>query len=377
MEINIKPLVRKKITLIGYICSILVILIHSSGYKYFQINDISVGGKFIIDIIDILTKYIPQVSVSMFFVISGFLFFYDSKKIENYGKRKYFKIKYYKRLKTLFIPYILWNTIWMLFTLILSNIPVISSKIESLKLFEPSLINFIKGVFLFEYSGVTWYIFYLIIYAILSPVIYCFMKKKWIAKIFLMVAFIISSITYNNEYLNYLNCFNSLFFYCLGVYLSIYCYSFINKKYGKREIFFAFIGCIISIIYFKSIYLNSFIDEAIRLIFVVSLWIVMDIFKMIKLKWWYEISFFIYVFHGMTQQSINKIICIILPTKGKSSAINALINTIGGAILTILLSTILAYILIKYFPKTWNYLNGYRKPQNFKYHNIEEFHIKI
>lgn len=365
MDMKVGKLASKKITLLGYICAILVVLIHSSGYKYFQISEISIAGTFIVNIIDILTKALPQGSVSMFFVISGFLFFYDVSEIKDDTFKNYFKKKYLKRIKTLMIPYIIWNTIWMIFTLLIKYIPAISSKIESLKLFEPSLINFIKGAFLFEYSGVCWYIFFLMIYALLSPLIYHFMRKKWSSIALLIATFIICGFTYNNEYLNYLNYFNSLFFYCLGVYLAIHHYSFINKEYGNKEMILGLLGCIIAVAYFQTLHLSEFIDEAVRILFIGSLWVFMDIFKNVKMKWWLEISFFIYVFHGMTQQCINKIICIILPNCGKMSAVYALINTIAGVLITLALSTVLSYILLKFYGNIWNYLTGYRAPKLF------------
>lgn len=362
---KIGELASKKITLLGYICAVLVVLIHSSGYRYFQIGETSIGGRFIVNFIDILTNALPQGSVSMFFVISGFLFFYDISEIKKDTFKDYFKKKYLKRINTLLIPYIIWNTIWMIFTLLIKYIPAISSKIESLKLFEPSLVNVFKGVFLFEYSGICWYVFFLMVYALLSPLIYYFMLKKWRGIVLLIGAFIISGFKYNNEWLNYVNLFNSLFFYCLGVYLAIHHYSFINKEYRIREIILALVGCIGAILYFKMLHLNEFIDEAVRIIFIISMWVFMDIFQNIKMKWWLEISFFIYVFHGMTQQSVNKIISIILPNSGNMSAIYALINTIGGVLITIALSTVLSYILLKYFGNIWNYLTGYRVPKLF------------
>lgn len=365
MDNKIGRLASKKITLLGYVCAILVMLIHSSGYKYFQISEISIGSTFIVNFIDILTDDLPQVSVSMFFVISGFLFFNNVSEIEKDTCNKFFKEKYVKRIKTLLIPYILWNTIWMVFIILITYIPAISSKIDSLKLFEPSIINVFKGIFLFEYSGICWYIFFLMIYALLSPLIYYCMRKKYSGIVLLIGSFIICGFTYNNEYLNYLNLFNSLFFYCLGVYLALHHYSFINKEFGNKEITLGLLGCIIAVTYFQILHVSEFIDEAVRVLFICSLWVFMDIFKDVKMKWWLEISFFIYVFHGMTQQCINKIICAVLPNYGKMSALYALINTIGGVLITLALSTILSYILLKYFGNIWNYIAGYRVPKLF------------
>ena len=203
MDNKIGALASKKLTLVGYICALLVVLIHSSGYKYFHIDEGSIGSTFIVNLIDILTIDLPKASVSVFFMMSGFLFFNGVANITKGTIKSFFREKYIKRIKTLLIPYLLWNVIWLLFTIFVTYTPVISNNIESLPLFEPNITSILKGVFLFEYSGICWYIFYLMIYALLSPLIYYGMKRKSTGVVLLIFTYIICGIIHDNEWINY------------------------------------------------------------------------------------------------------------------------------------------------------------------------------
>ena len=108
---NRETLFWKKKEYISFILSILVFLIHS----YF-IQD--TGDNSLISIINHKTSFffsrsITQFAVPMFFILSGISFFkgYDNKKYPT-------KIK--SRLFTLVIPYLLWNTVWLIWEVVTS-----------------------------------------------------------------------------------------------------------------------------------------------------------------------------------------------------------------------------------------------------------------
>lgn len=233
----------KKITILNYICCILVVFIHSSGYKYFELNSLGFYGRITEEIIDFFTNDITEMSVSFFFFISGFLFFKDASVYGNSIDLVYFKEKWKKRIKTLLIPYLIWNTIWMLFIVIITNIPVIVSHIESLGLFEKSFSSVLQGIFLFRYAGITWYIFYLMIYMLLSPLIVICLRYKWGA-ILIIISFLFSGLHINIPGLVDPSHFNSLFFYVLGSYIALHKFNYFNQRYSKKMSFIGFIGLI-------------------------------------------------------------------------------------------------------------------------------------
>ena len=90
---------------------LLVLLIHVNPQNreiFTPIQTIDVSHLTIANIYSIIGRvgyYFSQVAVPFFFFTSGYFFFY---KIREWNSRCY-KTKVKKRLKTLFVPYLLWN----------------------------------------------------------------------------------------------------------------------------------------------------------------------------------------------------------------------------------------------------------------------------
>ena len=85
----------------------LIVMIHVDGNQIYEgFSGVWTGGIF--DSFHIIfAQGICRIAVPCFFMISGFLYF---SKLEKWDKRVYFE-KEKKRVRTLLIPYILWNAI--------------------------------------------------------------------------------------------------------------------------------------------------------------------------------------------------------------------------------------------------------------------------
>lgn len=134
-------------------------------------------------VVFLLSYSMTHVTVPIFFIISGYFFF----KEDRFDKEIYLnKIK--KRIKSLAIPYFLWNLIAFIIKLILS----ISSKNVEIHFSIPRLINTFfycdnfNGVFVLlsgSHNGThpidapLWYIRDLMLMAIVSPLLYYLLKK--------------------------------------------------------------------------------------------------------------------------------------------------------------------------------------------------------
>ena len=129
---------------------------------------------------------INVVAVPVFFIISGYFFFYQTKV---FGKETYFK-KLKKRIRTLLIPYFLWNLLPVLlitggnFYSILFR----GKSFDALKEFYTSLWD--EGLYhiwwdktsgTMPFDSPLWYVRDLMIVCILSPIIYIGIKRLgWI-----------------------------------------------------------------------------------------------------------------------------------------------------------------------------------------------------
>lgn len=93
-----------KILFFNFILSVLIVLLHSNCKVTLGWNN---DGTNLSNFIELLTTYIScigHIAVPMFYIISAYLFYHNISTL----KDTLSKIK--KRIKTLLIPYLLWNT---------------------------------------------------------------------------------------------------------------------------------------------------------------------------------------------------------------------------------------------------------------------------
>ena len=157
----------KKKEFISFLLSILVFFIHS--YFAQEITDTS-----FISVVNHKVSYffscsITRFAVPMFFMMSGITFFKD------YNNKKYLaKIK--ARLFTLVIPYLLWNTIWMLWEIFTSY--SFLSKLATSEPYPLTITSILKGIFFYNCNIPFWFIFDLIIFSFLAPIVFLIIKTS-------------------------------------------------------------------------------------------------------------------------------------------------------------------------------------------------------
>lgn len=100
--------------------AIMVVFLHSFGLP----SDVDIAGidytsltglDFYNLIRVICSRLLSNCAVPAFFIISGYYFFYDINSLGN-NHKSYFIGKWRKRLYSLLIPYLVWNTIYILYT---------------------------------------------------------------------------------------------------------------------------------------------------------------------------------------------------------------------------------------------------------------------
>ena len=229
--------------------ALLVIFIHMNPQlqtNFVQISEIqwdNITINSLYSIIGVFLNNMTSVAVPFFFFTAGYYFFLNTEKFDN----ETYKGKIKKRLKTLFVPYILWNLLAVLLLILRGfyQIYVLKTPIENIGndciTFE--IISTISNIptFFWNYFTITdnnalnliglssslsapiniplWFLRDLIILSITSPLIYMAVKylRHWFMTI-LLIAFVL-----NIETLPGVNV-KGLFFFSFGCYLAI------NKK---------------------------------------------------------------------------------------------------------------------------------------------------
>ena len=147
----------RKISVLSFISSILVVLIHANTEFEYKISDSWGGG-----IIDFLSCNLALFAVPFFFLVSGFFFGNSGNYVETVKKRFW----------SVLVPYLLWNTIYVLYLSFIDTFVIHLNTSADL-----SLGSFIDGVLLGKRNLVSWFLRSLIAYTILTPVLLVLLKK--------------------------------------------------------------------------------------------------------------------------------------------------------------------------------------------------------
>lgn len=174
---NRADLLSKTITFIKFPLAVLVVILHcdlsTKQYELIGISQSEIMNPLYANISWFLSRYVAFAAVPCFFVISGFLLFYN---VNNYSKEVYFR-KLKKRFKTLLIPYLSWNLIYLFLYWLIGQDKMVLSEVPNLFTKETTFIDFILTVFVRPIDGPLWFIRNLIAMVVLSPVLYFIIKK--------------------------------------------------------------------------------------------------------------------------------------------------------------------------------------------------------
>lgn len=189
-----KNLISDTINLLRFPLIVGVVFIHFSLSKGLNIHGTFFGlnnPSWFFFIVNFISEVLSKTCVPTFFFISGFLFFYKA----NFNRELYIQ-KIENRVRSLLIPFILWNIIAAVCIFCKSTIPFISNyyppieiKISFIRLFNTFFCNsnnsgilvyppdFPPPMDICPINIPLWYIRELMIMVILSPIIYGIIKK--------------------------------------------------------------------------------------------------------------------------------------------------------------------------------------------------------
>lgn len=164
----------RKITWFSFIFSVLVVWTHSFNAELF-LGD-TVYGDRLNGIESLFGNLAAQIAVPGFFMISGYLFY------RNFTWRR-LGSKWMSRIRSVLVPYIVWNTLYYLAYAAGSRLPGITDLIGKgeipfhLTAMADAMVNH-------TYLYVFWYLYQLILLILLAPVIYGLLKRPWTAAVY-------------------------------------------------------------------------------------------------------------------------------------------------------------------------------------------------
>ena len=292
----------------------------------------------------------------MFFMISGYLFYrtFDIKRT---------KEKITKRVKTLLVPYLLWNIIYAVFFVLMTLIGLVkNAEIEwNAKIILQTLNS--------DFSPL-WFVKYLMIFSLIAPIMYYVFKNKYVGAIAIMAMIAVNimcvvfgvlttPLDVNSNGIVMLN--YQYIFYAIGAYAGINYREFVeNPTPKKRNISLVVLGAL-CVLYFLPIFeVNIISSHTFRIAFAISLWFAFDLLPEVRIQSWMKMSFWIYCSHTIVLQCAQGIIGVLLYDLLGGGSIVWIAEWIVLPIAIAIFLLFVGLLAKKYTPKIYNLLTGSR-----------------
>lgn len=311
----------EKKQIVSYLLSILIFWIHCSSFSNY--NKL-IENTWIEALSIFLQKIITPVAVPLFLVLSGALFFRD------YTSNKY-TAKIRNRFFSLVIPFFLWNIINMTFNIFATIF--LSKYFIGRELFVFSIQNLFLGIFHYKYNIVCWFIFALIFFSLIAPLINFFISNKCLGIITIILFLVGSAFGIGLPVPVFFNQ-SCIIYYLVGAYIGKHYFFILNNKKNNTIIFLSTIFLVLGLFYqglylYNIINFNILINEIILIICSFATWFLFDfLLKNITLKNFMKHSFWVYALHINVSAILAKLLYIVLPKQGYISIINFILTTI-------------------------------------------------
>lgn len=340
---------RNKITFIQFLLSIGIVYQHTV-WNY--------SGSMVLNTLQSFLFYLLETCVPFFFMISGYLFF------RTYSPSKA-KMKIVSRMRTLLIPYLIWNTLYALFIIGLTRLGLIHNS---------TIDGDIGGILLqlinAEFSPL-WFVKYLMVFSLIAPFFYYLLRRKIVGIITIFIMVILNAFFYysgimqtplnvNSNSVVMLN--YQYIFYAVGAYGALNCSQFVEKPTPKKRkvasiILFTLIACYFLYIIKHS---NVLIGHSFRLLYVIAVWFAIDYILRYRVYKWMNNSFFIYCSHLIVLQCVQRVCDILI---GKIAGTTSVLYVIEYIFLPLIVSICLIAVaekMKKNLPSVYGVLTGNR-----------------
>ena len=301
----------------------------------------------IFSILDKILTSMGSLGVTFFFINSAFLLYYNLNRDNMKGK-------IIRRLKTLGIPFLIWNVLGA----VCYNLFVLNPKDSALEVICKILFS--------DYCGVMWFIESLLLYLLMMPLIKLFSHKIFS---FIFIAFLWILLKYIGLDIDIIrigtaewNVGRTIYYiptYLLGAWIGVnYSSVVISEKYRNK---YVNILSIFTFIVGYAIQIFEGIDCSI--VIIITAWISLPKAMFQKCdNWKWYISFYIYAIHefilGVAIIGVRKLKLDIY-TINIVQAVLWRVIMIG---VTLVIAIISAWIMIRFMPKLYSVLSGGRIP---------------
>lgn len=300
----------------------------------------------------ILSETFGRIGVPFFFMQSGYwMFRFDIQKADI----KVWKGKLKKKIRTLIIPYLLWNAYGIVVFMILTNLPG-----QPFYLNEGQTVNFsvqtlYEGLILSKYNFPYWFMRDLIMITVFSPILALLLKNKIVAGTTWIILLILTLLNMNVPFFQT----SSLLLFFMGGILSVYFREFWEtQSSGIKQIM------LYSVLFILLVVCKWIDIPHIYTLYVVVapilFWKICDVLTVFRMLdheplWFMKQSFFIYSAHVFLVEGLSSIFARI-----NQSILWICVTYVLNPMITLLILYIVARFLYSKLPSFYNLICGNR-----------------
>lgn len=293
---------------------------------------------------------IGGVAVPFFFMMSAYWLFRFDINASNAINVLIKKMQ--RKIRTICIPYLLWNTFGMVFYMITTQIPFVVNQMNNGEVIPLNLSNVIEGVIFHKYYFTFWYLQDLIILTAVSPVLLVLMKNKFVATISIVAS--VSAVLLDCDFILIKG--TSLLFFLVGGYAVTYARKFFENNSEKAWMYFLFF-VMTGVFRYVDI---PIIAELSYYASPILLWKSVDMFLPVgiyerKMRWFTTQSFFIYASHVIPVTVIGHLLAKVSRTYWWAT-----VSYLLAPWVTLSLIYVVAEMLYRYTPRFYGLICGGR-----------------
>lgn len=339
---------RNKIYWFTFLFSVLVIWVHSYNAVLFLGNTGAAAS--LVRLERFFGDKIAQIAVPGFFMISSYLFFRGYKP-------EILMRKWNSRIRSVLVPYIVWNSLYYFGYVIGSRLPYISDVIGKGKI-PFGLLETVDAILNYTYNYVFWYLYQLILLILLAPLIYLAVKRAWPGIVFL--AILLTGV-YLGIDLPFLN-LDALFYYSFAAFAAVHKKAVVEGVWSRKRLIAGLVllaaGCISlrTDLPGSSLGETASVTVVYRLLVPVGLWLMVPEERLFEARDFMKNNFFLYAVHFALVRLINKTGALLLPPV----PVLAFLLFFFMPLFAVVISWLASRLVRRFAPAVWRLLNGGR-----------------
>lgn len=325
---------------------LIVILVHSLNYEAYDLANTPGFAARLLYFLEIVELNVTGLTMPGYFFFSGYGFMSGYTLDKTLSKWK-------RRVRTLFIPWLLWNSIMWLAALAMESIPAIASRLNSGFGYEFTLRSWFVDGLIHYADGTMWFISDLMVITLLCPLIFILIRNRYLGIVTIAAGFVAVYMTNASRYSVLMT---ALFFTQAGYY-AMHFRPQVLRSYGKQARLIAWgVLVLYMILGSNPTVQDGGIFHAIAFsIATPALWIAVgDVELNRKEKAVDEYRFWVFASHYLPLECVEKLWLVI----GGVSVLNAWIGMFMCPTVTILILIGAGYLLKRYCYPVWCVLTG-------------------